>query len=84
MIAQAGIFVFGMTAVFLVNDPRPQVARFGSVCGLLAQPFWYYESFSHAQWGIFFCSFVYTYSWARGFYYAWVKDPHPAEGRRQG
>lgn len=73
MLAQTGIFAFGMTAVYLANDPRPRVRRFASVCGLLAQPFWYYESFTHGQWGIFFASVVYSYSWGRGFYHAWIK-----------
>lgn len=73
MIGQVGIFLFGMTAVFLVNDPRPDVRRWGSVMGLLAQPFWYYESWSHGQWGIMGCSVFYSYSWARGFYHAWIK-----------
>lgn len=70
---QAGILIFGMGAVFLVNDPRPNVRRWGSVFGLIAQPFWYYETFTHGQWGIFVSSFFYTYSWSRGFYFAWLK-----------
>lgn len=71
MIPQIGILLFGMTAVFLVNDHRPSVSKWGPVCGLCAQPFWFYEAFSHEQWGIFVCSFVYCYSWMRGYYNAW-------------
>lgn len=70
---QIGIFVFGMSAIFLVNDDRPKVRRWGSVCGLIAQPFWYTTSIMNDQWGIFFSSFFYTYSWSRGFYLAWLK-----------
>ena len=73
MLGQVGILVFGMTAVLLVNDPRPHVRRWGPVLGLIAQPFWFYETFLSAQWGIFLCSFVYTSSWARGFYHAWIR-----------
>lgn len=70
---QAGIFCFGMTAILLVNDPRPKVRRWGSVCGLIAQPFWYATSIMNDQWGIVLSSFFYTYSWSRGFYYSWIK-----------
>lgn len=71
MIPQIGILLFGMVAIILVNDHRPKVRRWGPVCGLISQPFWFYESFSHGQWGIFACSFVYAASWARGYYNAW-------------
>lgn len=70
---QLGIVIFGMSAVFLVNDDREAVRRWGPVMGLMAQPFWFYEAFTHAQWGIFACSFVYAASWARGFYNSWLK-----------
>jgi hypothetical protein len=72
-IGQAGILVFGMSAVFLANDPRPKVRRWGCVCGLLAQPFWLYEAGTHAQWGIAVSSLVYGYGWWRGFYHQWVR-----------
>lgn len=73
MIAQIGILIFGMGAVFLVNDPRPAVSRWGPVFGLCAQPFWFFETYTHEQWGIFACSFVYAYSWLRGFHNRWIK-----------
>lgn len=76
MIAQTAIFVLSMSAIWLANDPRPAVRRFGCVFGLLAQPFWYYETFTHGQWGIFASSFVYTWSWWRGFRHQWL-GPSP-------
>ena len=75
MIVQSCIFIFGMSAVWLANDARPEVRRFGCICGLIAQPFWYYETFTNGQWGIFCSSFFYTYSWARGFYNQWLVRP---------
>lgn len=72
-IGQIGIVIFGMSAIALVNDPRERVRRWGPVMGCLAQPFWFYEAFTSGQWGIFACSFVYAASWARGFYFAWIK-----------
>lgn len=73
MIGQAGILVFGMAAIVLVNDHRPTVRRWGPVCGLLAQPFWFVETWNAGQWGIFACSFVYAGSWARGLYNGWIR-----------
>lgn len=73
MIGQAGIFIFGMSAIWLANDPRPRLRRWGCVAGLIAQPFWYYETWTHQQWGIFASSFIYTYSWGRGFWRQWIK-----------
>lgn len=71
-LAQIGIVVFGMSGVFLVNDHRAAVRRWGPVCGLAAQPFWFYTAAANDQWGIFACSFVYAWSWWRGFRSAWL------------
>ena len=73
IIAQVGIFAFGMAAIILVNDHRENVRRWGPVCGLMAQPFWFYATATAEQWGIFACSFVYAASWARGFYNGWLR-----------
>lgn len=73
MISQFCIFLFGIGGIWLANDPRPKVRRFGCVSGLIAQPFWYYAAFTNHQWGIFGASFFYTWSWARGFYYQWMR-----------
>lgn len=73
--SQLCIFVFGMGGIWLANDPRPRVRRFGCISGLIAQPFWYYTAYVHQQWGIMAASVFYSYSWARGFYYQWIKKP---------
>lgn len=70
-IDQIGIFFLGATALFLVNDHRSKVRRWGPIIGLLGQPFWYYAAYTHAQWGIFASSFLYTLSWMRGTYNCW-------------
>ena len=36
--------------------------------GLATQPFWFYTSFRHRQWGIFIASIFYTLGWAIGVY----------------
>ncbi len=73
MIDQVAIFIFGMGGVWLANDPRPNVRKFGCISGLISQPFWFYTAWQHQQWGILAASFLYTFSWGRGFYYQWVK-----------
>ncbi len=78
MIDQVGIFIFGMGGIWLANDHRAHVRRFGCIAGLIGQPFWYYAAWKAHQWGIFASSFFYTYSWARGFYHQWIRhDERP-------
>lgn len=66
MIAQIGIAVFGVAAIWCSQDPRRSVQRWACVLGLLAQPFWFWTTFVHEQWGIFALCFFYAYSWWRG------------------
>lgn len=73
MIAQLGIFLFGATALYLVNDPRPGIRRWGPVIGLISQPFWYVAAFDNHQWGVLAASILYTASWARGVYHTWIR-----------
>lgn len=73
LIAQGMILVFCMTSIFLVNDPRPHVSRYGCVFGLISEPFWFYTCAYHHQWGLFAAAFIYTISWARGFYNQWIR-----------
>jgi len=65
--SQIGIVIFGATAIFLVGCKKWEYQRWGYVCGLCAQPFWYWTTYEAAQWGIFGMSIFYTYSWFRGF-----------------
>lgn len=72
-LSQLGVFVLGFGAIWLANDPRPRVQRFGCIVGMASQPFWFYTTLTHAQWGIFAASLVYTWCWGRGIYYQWIK-----------
>lgn len=73
MIAQAWIAVFGVAAIWLVNHENARWRRWGPVCGLLAQPAWFWVTASAGQWGIFALSFLYTWGWARGVRTHWWK-----------
>lgn len=71
-ISQICIAIFGAAAIYLVSR-TDHWKRWGYILGLCAQPFWLYSSWKAQQWGIFFLSFWYAYSWANGIYNYWVK-----------
>ncbi|WP_104655072.1 hypothetical protein [Ralstonia insidiosa] len=73
MIDQIAIGLCGVTAVFLSQDQRASRRRYACLFGLAAQPAWLYATWTAGQWGIFFLSFLYAYSWARGFWAHWVR-----------
>lgn len=70
---QIGIAVFGVAAIWLSQDHREHVRRWGCIAGLCAQPFWFYTTAVNGQWGIFALSFLYTWSWAKGVRTYWWK-----------
>lgn len=72
-ISQVVILVGSLSAMGLANAERPRVRRWGCVIGLLSEPSWFYTTYTHAQWGIFFAAFFYTAAWAYGFYHQWIK-----------
>jgi hypothetical protein len=59
--AQAVIFMGPIGAMLLGSG-----SRWGFVIGLATQPFWFYTSFRHRQWGIFIASVFYAFGWAMG------------------
>ncbi|MDD4902522.1 MAG: nicotinamide mononucleotide transporter [Patescibacteria group bacterium] len=69
-ISQAVIFVFGVLSIFLVAKKN----KWGFVCGLLTQPFWFITTFINHQWPIFFLNFLYTATWIFGVYEWFYKD----------
>ena len=73
MIEQVAIALCGVTAVFLSQDHRADWRKWACIFGLIGQPFWFYATWKAGQWVIFGISFLYTYSWARGYYNNWVR-----------
>ncbi len=71
VISQIGVAITGITAVILVAKKN----KWGFVFGLLSQPFWFITSFINHQWGVFFLSLVYTFSWILGIY-EWFFKKH--------
>lgn len=70
---QIGIAIFGVAAIWLSQDARESVRRWGCIAGLCAQPFWFYTTATNGQWGIFALSFLYTWSWCKGVRTYWLK-----------
>lgn len=66
MIAQIGIAIFGVLAVFLSQDVRVERRKWAPVFGLIGQPFWFWAAWSAEQWGILALCVLYTLCWARG------------------
>jgi hypothetical protein len=73
MIAQLGIALFGLAAIWLSQSPAPQVQRWACVLGLCGQPFWFYVTWTAEQYGIFALCVLYTLSWARGVKTHWLR-----------
>lgn len=71
---QIGIALCGVSAVWLSQDANEQCRRWAPLLGLAGQPFWFYSSFAAEQWGIFFLSFLYTWSWIKGVRTYWCKE----------
>lgn len=66
MIAQIGIAIFGVLAVWLSQESRIERRRWAPVFGLIGQPFWVWSAWSAEQYGILALCVLYTASWARG------------------
>lgn len=66
MIAQIGIAIFGVLAVWLAQDDNIRRRRWAPVFGLAGQPFWFWAAWESQQFGILALCGLYTISWARG------------------
>lgn len=70
---QIGIALLGVSAIWLSQDTRPAWRRWACICGLCAQPFWFFTAWTHDQWGILALCFLYGASWMRGVWNQWIK-----------
>lgn len=64
---QVFIAVFGLASIFLISSADPKKMKYGFVCGLLAEPFWFYTAFVNYQYGIMVLVICYAFCHARGF-----------------
>ena len=71
-IAQGVIAVLGVSAIWFSQDSLVSRQRIAPILGLLAQPAWFYTAIINEQYGLFVLSFLYSYSWWRGFKRHWL------------
>ncbi len=70
IIAQIGITVFGIgSVVFLARKNK-----WGTVLGLLSQPFWFATAIMNDQWGIMVLNVIYSATWIYGVYNWFFSD----------
>lgn len=74
MIAQIGIALFGVIAVWLSQASNAEQRKYACLFGMASQPFWFYSAYTAQQWGILALCFLYAASWLRGFHAHWVKQ----------
>lgn len=72
-ISQICIALLGGAAIWFLSR-REEWKRWGHIIGLCSQPFWFYTTIHHRQWGLFVLSLWYTYSWCQGIWNYWLKE----------
>ncbi len=72
-IAQIGIALTGVTAIFLTQSKSKQLQRFACLFGLAGQPFWIWAALDAEQWGILALTVLYTFAWAKGLWVYWLR-----------
>lgn len=73
VIAQAGIALTGVTAIFLTQSKSRQLQRYACLFGIAGQPFWIWSAIAAEQWGILGMCALYTFAWAKGVWLHWLK-----------
>lgn len=72
MIAQLGIALFGVVAIWLSQAASDNQRKYACLFGLASQPFWFWSAYMAEQWGIFALCVLYTVSWLRGLNQHWL------------
>lgn len=72
-IAQVGIALCGVTAIFLTQTKSRDLQRFACIFGLAGQPFWMWSAISADQWGILALTGLYAFAWGKGVWLHWLR-----------
>ncbi len=67
-ISQIGIVIFGVLAIWLITSKEKRKRYWGSIFGLISQPFWFFTIIYNWQPGIIIVGIIYTVSWIKGIY----------------
>jgi len=78
-LAQAGILVFGCSAIWFVGR-REKWRRWGYILGMCSAPFWFWTAIANQQYGIVAINFVYAYSWGQGIWNFWIRPKGDDDG----
>lgn len=71
------IAIFGLLALSgAMLTKNPTINRAAPIVGILGQPFWLYETFVSAQWGMFGLSVCYTLIYAVAIAKGVQHEPH--------
>lgn len=70
MLAQLGIAMFGLSALWMAVGNNPRARRWACIVGLGGQPFWIWFALSSEAWGVLLLTAGYTAVYLRG---AWVQ-----------
>lgn len=66
------ISLTGVLSIYFVNKQDDKY-KYGSLFGVIGQPFWMIAMYRTEQWGVFAICFIYGYIWCKGFYEQWIK-----------
>jgi hypothetical protein len=75
MIEQFFIAATELIAMYLMQSNKYTDRKYSSIFGLLGQPFWFYASYTHEQWGSLFIGFFFTALWVKNFKSYWIDPP---------
>jgi len=71
-ISQIMLFISGASAIWFLSRTE-EWKRWGFIIGIFGQPFWLYSAIHNKQFGIVILTIFYTYSFAQGIYFYWIK-----------
>lgn len=78
-IRQVMLAGLSLMAVVLSQSTRERRRRCACIAGLLAQPWWFFETLDAKQWGMLGVTCAYTAVWAGSFWRQWVHEARPAK-----
>lgn len=70
--SQIWMVLFSCAAIWLLGR-RESWRRWGFIVGIIGQIAWFYTSICNRQWGLFLITVWWTYSYAQGIWFYWVK-----------
>lgn len=73
MIDQLIIMLTGIVAIWLLNDSREHVRRWGCIVGLIGQPAWLWATWTGQQWGMLVATIGFTLAYLRGLWALWLR-----------